>query len=353
MNRLAAIALAAALIMTLSHRALAADQPPYPTPTPPVSLKAPYPTVGEIERLDPDLDRLVPRDAKIEKLATGFLWSEGPVWVKNGGYLLFSDVKANTTYKFQEGAGISVYLRPSGYFGSTWHSIEPGANGLTLDAQGHLTLCEHGERRVARLNDDKKQTALADHFEGKRFNSPNDLVFDSQGNLYFTDPPYGLDGTFKSSQKEMDYCGVFRISKDGIVSLITKELNAPNGIALSPDEKTLYVGNSDAERAIWMAFDLKSDGTVANGRIFADVTALTKKGMVGNPDGMKVDKQGNLFATGPGGVFIFTPQGKQLGKIAPGDKTANCAWGDDGRTLYITNNDKLVRIRLATEGKQP
>jgi gluconolactonase len=350
MNRLTAVALAAGLVMSVvSMRVLAADLPPYPTPTPPVSFKAPYPTVGQIERLDPELDRLIPRDAKIEKLATGFLWSEGPVWVKNGGYLLFSDVKANTTYKWQDGQGISVFLRPSGYFGTTWHSIEPGANGLTMDAQGRLTLCEHGERRIARLNADKTQTALANHFEGKRFNSPNDIIFDSQGNLYFTDPPYGLDGTFKSAQREIDFCGVYRVSRDGKVSLVTRELSAPNGIALSPDEKTLYVGSSDAAKAIWMAFDLHPDGTVANGRIFADVTAQARKGLPGLPDGMKVDKQGNLFATGPGGVYIFTPQGT----ISPGDRTGNCAWGDDGHTLYMCNNDNLIRIRLTTEGKQP
>jgi gluconolactonase len=313
-----------------------------------------YPSFGAIERLDPRFDRLVPRDATIEKLADGFDWSEGPVWDRRGGFLLFSDVPMNTVFRWKEGEKVSVFLRPSGYTGTTPRVGEPGSNGLNRDPEGRLVLCQHGDRRVARLGDDGKSfVTLADRFEGKRFNSPNDSAYKSNGDLYFTDPPYGLLGKNKDPEKEIPFNGVYRIAKDGGVTLLTKEMTYPNGIAFSPDEKTLYVANSDPEKPIWMAFPVNDDGTLGKGRVFADVTPMVKAGKKGLPDGMKVDNAGNLFATGPGGVLVFDPDGTHLGTFATGEATANCGWGDDGSTLYITADMYLGRVRLTTKGKIP
>src|SRR5437762_4433158 len=312
--------------------------------------KTKYPTFGKVDRLDPAFDKLVPPDAKLEKLAEGFVWSEGPVWIRDGGFLVFSDVPTNTVFKWKEGEGISEFLKPSGYTGSTPRGGEPGSNGLTVDSQGRLTLCEHGDRRVARLEKDGHKTTLADRFQGKRFNSPNDLIYKSNGDLYFTDPPYGLEKNWDDPARELDFCGVFRLSKDGKLTVLTKEMSRPNGIAFSLDEKTLYVANSDPEKAVWMAFEVKEDGTLGSGRVFFDSTGWvkTRKGL---PDGMKVDKDGILFATGPGGVHVFAPDGTLLGTIDTGEKTANCNWGDDGSMLYIAADHNLCRIRTATKGK--
>ncbi|GAC1449097.1 MAG: SMP-30/gluconolactonase/LRE family protein [Isosphaeraceae bacterium] len=310
-----------------------------------------YPSFGAIERKDPRFDRLVPRDATIEKLAEGFDWSEGPVWVKKGNYLLFSDVPQNTVFRWKEGEKVRVFLKPSGYTGSESRGGEPGSNGLNLDAQGRLVLCQHGDRRVARLGDDGKSfVTLADRYEGKRFNSPNDSAYHSSGALYFTDPPYGLLGKNDDPAKELKFNGVYRVAKDGAVTLLTREMSYPNGIAFSPDEKTLYVANSDPEKAVWMAFPLKGDGTLGKGKVFFDTTSLVKEGKKGLPDGMKVDSAGNLFATGPGGVLVFDPDGTHLGTFATGEATANCNWGDDGSTLYITADMFLGRVRLNTKG---
>lgn len=309
-----------------------------------------YPTFGAIERKDPRLDRLVPSDAKLEKLAEGFDWSEGPVWDRRGQFLLFSDVPRNTVFQWKEGKEAYVYLQPSGYTGPTPRGGEPGSNGLVMDAQGRLILCQHGDRRVAAYDPaERRFITLADRYEGKRFNSPNDAVFKSNGDLYFTDPPYGLLGKNDDPKKELPFNGVFRLAKDGKVTLLTKEMTYPNGIAFSPDEKILYVAQSDPEKGIWMAFDVKEDGTLGQGRVFADVTALskTKKGL---PDGMKVDRAGNLFATGPGGVLIFASDGTHLGTIATGEATANCGWGEDGSTLFVTADMYLGRIKLTTRG---
>jgi len=308
------------------------------------------PTLGTIERIDPRLDHLVPRDARVERIAEGFDWSEGPVWDRKGRFLLFSDVPLNTVFKWQEGKGVSVFLKPSGYTGSIPRGGEPGSNGLLLDRDGRLILCQHGDRRVARLESDGKFTTLADKYMGKRFNSPNDGVFKSNGDLYFTDPPYGLQGLDKDPAKELDYNGVYRLSaQDGTVTLLTKEMTFPNGIAFSPDEKTLYVANSDRKKAIWMAFPVNDDGTTGPGRVFADVTSsvAAKKGL---PDGMKVDEAGHVFATGPGGVLVFAPDGSHLGAFNTGEATANCGWGEDGSVLYITADMYLGRIRLMTKG---
>ncbi len=331
-----------ALVMTLVASAGVVAQ---------TATKGAYPTFGTIERNDPRFDRLVPRDAVIEKLADGFDWSEGPVWVKDGGYLLFSDVPENTVFQWKEGEKVRVYLKPSGYTGATSRGGEPGSNGLNLDAQGRLVLCQHGDRRVARLGDDHKSfVTLADRYQGKRFNSPNDSVYKSNGDLYFTDPPYGLLKKNDDPAKELDFNGVYRLSKDGTVTLLTKEMTYPNGIALSPDEKTLYVANSDPDKAIWMAFPINEEGTTGKGRVFFDATSLAKAGKKGLPDGMKVDRSGNLFATGPGGVLVFDPDGTHLGTFNTGEATANCGWGEDGSTLFITADMYLARVRLSTRG---
>lgn len=311
-----------------------------------------YPSVGSIERNDPALDTLIAADAKIELLASGFSWSEGPVWVRRGAYLLFSDVPRNVVFKWKEGERTSEYITPSGYTGAAPRTGEPGSNGLTLDSQGRLVLCQHGDRQVARLETDRTFTPLARYYRYRRFNSPNDLVFKSNGDLYFTDPPYGLPGGNDDPTKELMFSGVYRVKPDGEITLMTRYLTFPNGIALSPDESTAYVAISDPKNAVIMAYDLNADGTFSNGRVFFDANSLLS-GRKGLPDGLKVDRAGNLFATGPGGVLIISPNAKHLGTINTGEPTANCAWGNDGSVLYITANDKLCRIKTATKGKIP
>ena len=303
--------------------------------------------LGKIERLDPALEALLPKDAVIEKLAEGFDWSEGPVWMPDGS-LLFSDVPLNTIFSWR--GSLSTFIQPSGYTGSVPRGGEPGSNGLTHDKQGRLIVCQHGDRRVARWENGKFVT-VADRFEGKRFNSPNDVVVKSNGDIYFTDPPYGLPKNMDDPTKEIPFQGVYRVAADGKVTLLTSEVTRPNGLAFSPDEKILYVASSDPKKAIWMAYPVKADGTLGEGRVFLDVTTAaqdkTKKGL---PDGLKVDKSGNLWATGPGGVLIISPEGKHLGTLATGEATANCAWGDDGSTLYITADMYLCRVRTKTKG---
>lgn len=307
---------------------------------------------GKIVRLDPRFDKLVPANAKLEKIAEGFNWVEGPVWSRKGKYLLFSDIPSNSIFKWQAGKQAELFLKPSGYTGSApFNGREPGSNGLTFDAKGNLVLAEHGDRRVARLEANGKKTTLADRFEGKRFNSPNDLVYKSNGDLYFTDPPFGLPRTFNDPQRELDFCGVYRLSKDGKVTLLdTKEVKAPNGIAFSPDEKTLYITDVDGKHFVWMAYDVKADGSVANGRVFFDAAPFAKTSR-GAPDGLKVDKAGNLFASGPGGIYIFAPDGTHLGTLETGVATSNCNWGEDGSTLFITADKAIYRIKLNTKGK--
>jgi gluconolactonase len=313
--------------------------------------KTAYPTLGTIERLDPRFDALVPKDARVERIAEGFDWSEGPLWDRSRKVLLFSDVPMNTVFQWQEGKGVSVFLKPSGYTGTVPRGGEPGSNGLNMDQEGRLILCQHGDRRVARLEADKTFKSLADRYMGKRLNSPNDSVYKANGDLYFTDPPYGLLKKNDDPDKELDFNGVYRVSaSDGSLTLLTKEMTFPNGIALSPDEKTLYVANSDPTKAIWMAFPVQADGTIGAGKLFADVTSSTstKKGL---PDGMKVDAAGNLFATGPGGVLVFAPDGTHLGTFSTGEATANCGWGEDGSVLFITADMYIGRVKLTTKGK--
>ena len=306
--------------------------------------------VRSIERKDPKFDALIAPDAKVEELAGGFKWSEGPVWDKKHAQVLFCDIPNNMIYKWSEKEGLKEFLKPSGYTGSEpFTGTEPGSNGLAFHKDGHLVLCQHGDRRVSKLVDGKFVT-LADKFEGKRLNSPNDLVYHTNGDLYFTDPPYGLPGQMKDPKKELDFQGVYRLKPTGELTLMTKVMSRPNGIGLSPDNKTLYVANSDPEIANWMSFPVKEDGTLGEGKQFFDSTDMVKAKMPGLPDGLKVDQQGNIWATGPNGVFVFDAMGKHLGSIITNDKTANCGFGDDGSTLYITANDKLIRIKTKVKG---
>jgi gluconolactonase len=310
-----------------------------------------YPALGRIIREDPRLDQLIPKDARIEVLASGFRWSEGPVWIRerDGGYLLFSDIPRNVIMKWSERDGLSEFMKPAGYTGIADYGREPGSNGLTLDREGRLVLAEHGDRRIARLYWDGGKQTLADRYEGKRLNSPNDLVFRSNGDLYFTDPPYGLPEREKDPRRELDVFGVYRLSADGRLTLLTKEMTRPNGLAFSPDESRLYVAQSDPKRAIWMEFPVEADGNLGPGGVLRDVTDMVGK-LPGLPDGLKVDQHGNLFATGPGGVHILAPDGTPLGRIDTGEATANCAWGDDGSVLYVTADMYLCRIRTTTKG---
>jgi gluconolactonase len=294
--------------------------------------------VGKVESVAPELDRLVPKDAKIEKLADGFKFTEGPVWTRDG-VLLFSDIPNNVVLKWDpKTKQLSDYRRPSNQ-----------TNGNTLDAQGRFVSCEHSGRRVSRREADGSFATVVDKYEGKRLNSPNDVIFKSDGSIYFTDPPYGLPKQDEDPAKELKHNGVYRL-KDGKLTLLTAELTRPNGLAFSPDEKTLYVANSDVARKIWMSYPVKEDGTLGAGKLLFDVTKSTEPGL---PDGLKVDTEGNVYGTGPGGVWIISPAGKHLGTIKPPEYPANCAWGDDGKTLYMTAQTGLYRIRVSVGGKLP
>lgn len=306
---------------------------------------------AQIERLDPALDALVPPDAALERLAGGLEWAEGPAWRRSGGYLVFSDIPRNTVYQWEEGKGLSVFLRPAGYIGGDPPGLELGTNGLVFDAQDRLVMADHGNRQIARLDEsDFTRTTLADRFEGKRLNSPNDLVIHSSGDIYFTDPPYGLRDLDRSPSRELDFNGVYRLSGAGALTLVTRDLSYPNGIALSPDERTLYVAVSDRDNPVWMAYDVAPSGEVSGGRVLFDASALIREGRSGVPDGMTVDRHGNLFATGPGGVLVISPDGRHLGTILTGRATSNATFGDDGSSLYITADMDLMRIRVTTKG---
>ena len=313
------------------------------------------PTVGSIERLDPKFDALVPKDATIEVLASGFEWAEGPVWVRDdkgglpAGSLLFSDIPNNRVHRWKNGEGLSIFLQPAGFTGPSAYGNERGSNGLTLDRQSRLISCEHGDRRVSRLEPQGGKRTLADSWQGKRFNSPNDAAVHSSGAIYFTDPPYGLPQGADDPRREIDFCGVYRIGVDGGVTLLCKTMTRPNGIAFSPDEKRLYVAQSDPDAPLWKVFNVQADGTLDEGRTFFDATTL-QKSRKGLPDGLKVDVAGNVFATGPGGVLVFSPDGKHLGTFLTGQKTANCGFGEDGQTLFMTADSLLCRARLATRG---
>ena len=307
----------------------------------------------EVIRKDPAIDAIVPPNPKIFKLAEGFKFTEGPVWDRKGGYLLFSDPNSNTIYKYSpDGNGtLTVFREKSGYEGADIAEYgQPGSNGLTFDQQGRLTINQHGNRRVVRLESDGTFTVLADKFEGKRLNSPNDLVYRSDGTLYFTDPPFGFPKFFNDPRKELPFSGVFA-AKDGKVTLVSKDLTGPNGLAFSPDEKFFYVDNWDDHKKVVMRYEVQPDGSLKNGKLFFDMTSAGTEDAL---DGMKVDKAGNLYISGPGGLWILSPQGKHLGTIIAPKHPHNFAWGDaDGKTLYLCARSGLYRMKLNVEGIRP
>ena len=309
---------------------------------------APDTGAGTLLRVDPRFDALVPADARIEKLADGFVFTEGPVWDRAESRLLFSDVRGNGVYEWTESGGTSPFIEPV-FEGNRTGLRSVSSNGLTLDAEGRLVMCEHGNRLISRVEADGTRTTLVDSYDGNRLNSPNDAAYASDGRLYFTDPGSALEGRDASPLRELDFNGIYRLSPDGELELLYRDQSRPNGIALSPDESVLYVANSDPEQKVWMAYDLGEDG-VSNPRVFFDVNDQTAEGAA---DGLKVDDAGNLFATGPGGVWVIAPDGTHLGSIMPDEVPANVAWGDDGRTLYMTARTGLYRIRLTTGGAIP
>ncbi|MFN8009467.1 MAG: SMP-30/gluconolactonase/LRE family protein [Terriglobia bacterium] len=326
----------------------------YQAPPAPLSQVAVPAGAGSIVQMDPAVKEVFPTETRIEKIADGFAFVEGPVWINEGtGVLLFSDIPRNQILKWAPetlgGGTVTEFRKPSGYSGPPEHaSAYMGSNGLTLDKQRRLIICEHGNRRVTRLEKDGQLTVLANQFEGKKLNSPNDAVYRSDGSLYFTDPPYGLAS---EKDQELPFSGIYRLKTDGQLQLLSKELTRPNGLAFSPDEKSLYVSNSDPAHRLWMAFDVAEDGSLANSRVLLDVTAEKDEGL---PDGMKVDSLGYIYATGPGGIWILTPQGKHLGTIKPTESPANCGWGEaDVKTLYMTAKTGLYRIRLKNQGIRP
>ncbi|MBI2805633.1 MAG: SMP-30/gluconolactonase/LRE family protein [Planctomycetes bacterium] len=336
--------LLAPLIAVAVLPALDAGGKKKPGPTPP----------RKIVVLDKRFAQLLPKKAKVETIARGFIWTEGPAWNRAGKFLVFSDIPHNVVHKWQKGK-VSVFVKPSGYTGQKPRGgkpgDEPGSNGLLFDADGRLTLCEHGDRRVTRIDEDGKKTVLADNYMGKKLNSPNDLVYHTNGDLYFTDPPYGLPKGAEDPTREMDYCGVYLRKKDGKLILLTKEMTRPNGIALSPDQKTLYVANSDPNEPVWKSFPVKEDGTLGKSKLFVDGAKWVQAKRPGLPDGMKIDVYGNLWATGPGGVWVFAPDGTVIGNIDTGTNTANVAFGDDGSMLYIAANHDICRVKTLTKGK--
>lgn len=334
--------------LLLAVVAVACNAPASAPDAAPVFLEA---RSGAVEQLDPALAALIDVNASLEVLADGFEWTEGPVWVASEGHLLFSDIPRNTIHKWSEQDGLEVFLRPAGYNRDDPQGKELGTNGLLLDAEGQLVMCNHGLRAITRLNPfDHTHTVLADKYQGRRLNSPNDAVFHSNGDLYFTDPSYGLEGINNSPHKELPYNGVYRLDGNGEVTLVTTQMTNPNGIGFSPDESILYVAQSDGNTPVLRSFEVEPDGGLSEGQLFYDASPQRDAGGKGLPDGMAVDQAGNVFATGPGGVLIINPEGKLLGIIRTGEATANCAFGDDGSTLYITADMFLMRIKTKTKG---
>lgn len=302
-----------------------------------------------VEKLDPALDAIVGNQLTVSVIASGYEWTEGPLWLEGDKKLLFSDVPTNTIYQWTEEKGASIYLTPSGYTGEAPRGGEPGSNGLTLDDEGNLLLCQHGDRRIAMMNTSIAEpasdfTTISDTYNGKRFNSPNDLVFHNY-DIYFTDPAYGLEKQMDDPKKELPFQGVYRIPAEGQVQLMIDSLTRPNGIGFSPDGKKMYVANSDSEKALWYEYSINDSLKITSGKILWNATeqAKTEKGL---PDGLKVDGQGNIFATGPGGIWIFSGDGKLLGKIKLEEATSNCALTADGKTLFVTNDMLVLKIKL-------
>ena len=310
---------------------------------------APDTGAGTIARLDPMFDELVAADAVIERLADGFGFTEGPHWIEYhglyGGAVLFSDIPGNTIHLWSSDYTVTPFLTP--VFGGESDGALVGSNGITTDADGRVVFTEHGHRRISRIEADGSRVVVVDNHDGHRLNSPNDLVFHSDGSLYFTDPPYGLAQQDDDPAKEIDVNGIYRLSPDGTLTLLADQTR-PNGIGFSPDESRLYVANSDGASRVWMVYDVANDGSLETGRVFADVTAAAAEGA---PDGLKVDARGNLWGTGPGGIWVFSPDGRHLGSIQPSERPANLTFGGpDGRTLFMTAQTGLYRVRVEVGG---
>jgi gluconolactonase len=353
----ALLGLCTPVLSATDSKPLLSDSSDTPSTANPMPLK--------VERLDPAIDRIVPANSFMEKVATGFTWVEGPIWINND-YLLFAEITSNSIRKWAPDNGVAIFLQPSGYQGATpYGGHEPGSNGMTLDVDGRLTVAGHAQRNIWRLEslDPRSQvTILADSYMGKKLNSPNDLVYRSDGSLYFTDPPYGLP-TQKDNDpaKQLQVNGVYRIpkaldQKPGAqparagLQLLIRDLTRPNGIAFSPDEKYLYVSNSEPKK-IWMRYRVKADGTLTDAKLFCDASSDSRPGV---PDGMKVDQSGNIYGTGPGGIWIFSREGKHLATIVMPEKASNLAWGGaDRKTLYITATSSIYRIKLGVAGVDP
>ena len=306
--------------------------------------------VGEIISLDEAFHGIVSPTATMEVLAEGFDWSEGPLWLADQKKLIWSDVPQNKIFQWKAGEGVSLYLTPSGFTGHIPRGGEMGSNGLLRDAEGNLVLCQHGDRRIARMESSLDQPAptfitLAGTFEGRRFNSPNDAAYGPHGNLYFTDPPYGLEEQMVDTSKELDFQGVYKVTPGGVVTLMSRSLSRPNGIAFNREMTKCYVSNSDPEHAVWMVYDVDSHGDLIKERLFFDATAMVTEGN-GLPDGLKVSSQGLLFATGPGGLLILTPEGKHLGTLHTGSPVSNCALNEDESVLFMTSDALIVKVDL-------
>lgn len=324
----------------------APDAAPAPPPVPTKVEEA------RIDRWDPAMDAIVPVDWKVEKLAEGFGWAEGPIWVKSGGYLLFTDVPGNKMWKWSEAGGLEKFLDPSGATApdeNVWR--EAGANGLAILDDKSILVADTGNRSIQRLDlVTKTKTPVAEKFDGKKFSSPNDVAKTKSGVIFFTDPPYGFKKFDDAPEKEMPFNGVYRAGTDGTVTVVEKELHRPNGVALSPDESVLYVAQSEPTKAIIMAYTLDAEGKVTGKKLFHDFTDLVGDDAPGLPDGLTVADNGTIFTSGPGGVIVLSKDGKRLGRIVDGKPTANCKFGDDGRTLYLTSKDMLARIKLNVRG---
>jgi len=315
------------------------------------TLTQEYPKTGFVDRLDPSLDQIIAPGEQAEILADGFEWSEGPLWLPNQQMVIFSDIPHNSIYQWSDKDGLKLYLKPSGYTDTISRGGETGSNGLILDSENRLVLCQHGDRRMAYMDAPLQNPAtdyktIVSAWKGKRFNSPNDAVYSSGGDLYFTDPAYGMEFRYDDPKREMDFTGVFKFSKEGQIELLTDQMSAPNGIGLSPDEKQLYVANSGGgEKSIWMVYEFAEDGSLTHGKVFHDASVASDS-LRGAPDGLVVREDGIIFATGPGGVWIFTPEGKHLGIVRTGQATSNCTLDSDNQYLYMTADMYLMRISL-------
>lgn len=312
-----------------------------------------FPNVGQIERFDPAIDSLIDPEASVELLEVGFSWSEGPVWVASENCLLFSDIPRNAIFRWSERDGARIWMQPSGYTGVAYYGKEPGSNGLTLDGEGRLLACEHGDRRISRLEQGGGKVTLADSYEGKRLNSPNDLVLRAGGDLYFTDPAYGLPRRYEDTRRDLPFCGVYLLRPDlREPELLVDSMRMPNGVALAPEERFLYITQSDPQSPCVTRYPIRDDSTLGAGEVLADFTDRVPEAP-GLPDGIKVDDSGNVFTTGPGGVWVLGDSGERLGRIRTGLRVANLCWGDDGSTLYLCSDQYLCRLRTRTRGKLP